>query len=186
MILLWQKSCLCCTCAMFCVYIDCTLLWCVFDDLIKKYFLFQNYSRVCIQLVRQNLFRKHWDSVIVCCCGKWFQCVQSLVWKLFSPYVKRGFRAELSAPFHVVRVSQSFSLTIVWYCVAWWNAQWSESDSSIQIMHCKLPHFIAADISHHRCPCTITYDKVFVQHPQVFHSVRMLWKQNIICDMWID
>ena len=43
-----------------------------------------------------------------------------------------------------------------------------------KVMHCIVPHFIAADISLRQCPCTITSDEVFVQHPQVFHSVGML------------
>ena len=54
------------------------------------------------------------------------------VYNTLGYMLKEGSGLNSQPLFHVVRVSQSFSLTIVWYRVAWWNAQWSESGSSIQ------------------------------------------------------
>ena len=33
----------------------------------------------------------------------------------------------------IVTVSQAFNLTTMWCCLDWWNAWWSESDSSIPV-----------------------------------------------------
>ena len=63
-------------------------------------------------------------------------------------------------------VSEAFNLTTMASCTVphWWNAQWFETDSSVQMnVTCGIW------LCHHRWMCTITYFEGFVWNPPVFH-----------------